>query len=73
MKKDFTFSIGNIIWIMGVIFSMGIAYSQIVQLGEDISVLERRLEKKIKVINENEDRIIELEKELAKIEGCKHN
>ena len=73
MKKDFTLSIGNIIWIMGVIFSMGIAYSQIVQLGEDISVLERRLEKKIKVINENEDRINELEKELAKIEGCKHN
>jgi len=72
MKKDFTLSIGNIIWIMGVIFSMGIAYSQIVQLGEDISVLERRLEKKIKVINENEDRIIELEKELAKIDGSKH-
>jgi len=72
MKKDFTLSIGNIIWIMGVIFSMGIAYSQIVQLGEDISVLERRLEKKIKVINENEDRIIELEKELATLEGCKH-
>lgn len=73
MKKDFTISIGNIIWIMGVIFSMGIAYSQIVQLGEDILVLEKRLEKKIKIINENEDRIIELEKELAKIEGCKNN
>ena len=49
---------------------MGIAYSQIAQLDEDILVLEKRLEKKIKVINECEDRIVELEKELARIESC---
>ena len=72
MGKDFTFSIGNIIWIIGIIFTMGIAYSQIEQLGEDIKVLEQRLEKKIKIINENEDRIGELEKELAKRDGCIH-
>lgn len=72
MGKDFTFSIGNIIWIIGIIFTMGIAYSQIEQLGEDIKVLEQRLEKKIKIINENEDRIVELEKELAKRDGCIH-
>jgi hypothetical protein len=71
MQKDFTISIGNIIWIIGIIFTMGIAYSQIGQLEEDIQVLERRLEKKIKVINENDDRIIELEKEIAKLNGCK--
>jgi hypothetical protein len=71
MNKDFTFSIGNIIWIIGIIFTMGIAYSQIEQLGEDIIILEQRLEKKIKIINENEDRIVELEKELAKINSCK--
>jgi len=71
MQKDFTISIGNIIWIIGIIFTMGIAYSQIGQLEEDIEVLERRLEKKIKVINENDDRIIELEKEIAKLNGCK--
>ena len=29
-----------------------------------------QLEKKIKVINENEDRIIELEKELARLKAC---
>jgi len=52
---------------------MGIAYSQIGQLGEDILVLEQRLEKKIKVINENEDRIVELEKELAKMNSCKQS
>lgn len=71
MQKDFTINIGNIIWVIGIIFTMGIAYSQIGQLGEDISVLEQRLEKKIKVISECEDRIVELEKELART-NCKH-
>ena len=42
------------------------------QLGEDIVVLEKRLEKKIKVINECEDKINDLEIELAKINSCKH-
>ena len=70
MQKDFTISIGNIIWIIGIIFTMGIAYSQIGQLDEDIKVLEQRLEKKIKVINESEDRIVELEKEIAKLKSC---
>tara|TARA_R100000900_G_C3341035_1_gene165192 strand:- start:324 stop:539 length:216 start_codon:yes stop_codon:yes gene_type:complete len=70
MQKDFTVSIGNIIWIIGIIFTMGIAYSQIGQLDEDIKVLEQRLEKKIKVINENADRIVELEKELARLKAC---
>ena len=69
--KDFKINIGNIIWIIGIIFTMGIAYSQIGQLDEDIKVLEQRLEKKIKVINENEDRIVELEKEIAKLKSCK--
>tara|TARA_A200000159_G_C7007987_1_gene208506 strand:+ start:138 stop:365 length:228 start_codon:yes stop_codon:yes gene_type:complete len=72
IQKDFTISIGNIIWIIGIIFTMGIAYSQIGQLDEDIQVLEQRLEKKIKIINECEDRIAELEKEVATIKTCKH-
>jgi len=71
MKRDFTISIGNIIWIIGIIFTMGIAYSQIGQLGEDIVVLERRLEKKIKVINELDEKINKLEIELAKLNSCK--
>ncbi len=70
--KDFTLNIGNIIWIIGIIFTMGIAYSQINQLGEDLKVLESRLEKKIKVINECEDRIVDLEKELIGVQKCKH-
>jgi|TARA_Y100000004_G_scaffold187296_1_gene239891 CII-binding regulator of phage lambda lysogenization HflD len=73
IQKDLTLSVGNIIWIVGIIFTMGIAYSQIAQLDEDILVLEKRLEKKIKVINECEDRIVELEKELATIKSCKND
>jgi CII-binding regulator of phage lambda lysogenization HflD len=71
IQKDLTLSVGNIIWIVGIIFTMGIAYSQIAQLDEDILVLEKRLEKKIKVLNECEDRIVELEKELATYKNCK--
>ena len=71
ISKSLEISVGNIIWIIGIIFTMGIAYSQIGQLDEDIKVLEQRLEKKIKVINESEDRIVELEKEIAKLKSCK--
>ena len=70
--KDFTLNIGNIIWIIGIIFTMGIAYSQINQLGEDLKVLEARLEKKIKLINECEYRIVEIEKGLIGVQKCKH-
>ncbi len=70
MQKDFTISIGNIIWIIGIIFTMGIAYSQIGQLDEDIKVLEQRLEKKIKIINKLDEKINKLELELAKLNSC---
>lgn len=52
---------------------MGIAYSQIAQLDEDILVLEKRLEKKIKIISECEDKIHELEKDIATYKNCKHH
>ena len=65
ISKNLEVNVGNIIWIVGVIFTMGVAYSQIGQLEEDIKVLEQRLEKKIKIINENDDKINDLEKELA--------
>lgn len=73
IQKDLTLSVGNIIWIVGIIFTMGIAYSQIAQLDEDIIVLENRLEKKIKIINECEDKIHELEKDIATYKNCKHH
>ena len=60
MNKDFTLSIGNIIWIVGIIFTMGTAYSQISHLEEHIVIVEKRLDKKIKLLNECEDKIIEI-------------
>mgnify|MGYP001052342790 CR=1 FL=1 len=70
--KDFTLNLGNIIWIIGIIFTMGIAYSQIAQLSDDIEVVEARLEKKIKLVNECEDRIVELEKELIRLQQTEY-
>jgi len=71
ISKNLEISIGNIIWIIGIIFTMGIAYSQIDQLDEDIVVLEQRLEKKIKIINQLDEKINKLEIQLAKLDGCK--
>lgn len=70
--KDFTLNLGNIIWIIGIIFTMGIAYSQIAQLSDDIEVVEARLEKKIKLVNECEDRIVDLEKELIRLQQTEY-
>ena len=39
ISKNLEVNVGNIIWIVGVIFTMGVAYSQIGQLEEDIKVL----------------------------------
>ena len=72
IQKDLTLSVGNIIWIIGIIFTMGIAYSQIAQLSDDIEVVEARLEKKIKLVNECEDRIVELEKELIRLQQTEY-
>ena len=71
ISKNLEISIGNIIWIIGIIFTMGIAYSQIGQLDEDIVVLEQRLEKKIKIIKQLDEKINKLEIQLAKLDGCK--
>ena len=71
IKKDLTLNVGNIIWIVGIIFTMGTAYSNISHLEEHILTVEKRLEKKIKILNECEDKIIDLEKELATLKGCR--
>jgi len=70
MKKDLTISLSHIVWVIGVIFMAGIAYSNITYLDHEITILEQRLEKKIKVINSCEDRIVELEIQLAKLQSC---
>ena len=73
IQKDLTLNVGNIIWIVGIIFTIGVAYSQIAQLEEDLIVLNNRLDKKIKILNESQKRIVELEIEIAKINSCKND
>ena len=67
LKADMKLSLGNVIWMIGVIFMAGNAYSNISHLEHEIVILENRLNKKIKIIGETEDRIINLEKELLKL------
>lgn len=53
-----------------LIFTAGITYSEFKQLHNEVEVLNDRLQKKIKVIYENEDRIEKLEKEIAVMKAC---
>ena len=73
LSKDLSINVGNIIWIIGVIFMAGAAFSNISQHEEHISTLEARLEKKIKIIQANQNKINKLELEIAKLKACDHD
>ncbi len=49
MAKDFNISLSHIVWVIGVIFMAGAAYSNITHLEHEIVILEKRLEKKLKL------------------------
>lgn len=52
----------NLIHILTLIFLAGMAYAEFKIMQMEINTIEDRLDKKIKIINDLEDRIIELEK-----------
>ena len=52
----------NLIHILTLIFLAGMAYAEFKIMQLEIDTIEDRLDKKIKIINDLEDRIIELEK-----------
>jgi len=52
----------NIVHIIALIFLAGMAYAEFKIMQMEIETIEQRLDKKIKMINELEDRIIDLEK-----------
>lgn len=52
----------NFIHILTLIFLAGMAYAEFKIMQLEIDTIEDRLDKKIKIINDLEDRIIELEK-----------
>ena len=52
----------NLIHILTLIFLAGMAYAEFKIMQMEIDTIEDRLDKKIKIISDLEDRIIELEK-----------
>ena len=59
----------SILWIGGVIFAMGSLYAEYKYLHAELDNVEDRLDKKIKVINDNTERINNVEKHLRYEDG----
>lgn len=57
-----TFFSNNITWLIMIIFLIGVSYSEQRTMKAQDKVLEERLDKKIKTLNELGDKVIELEK-----------
>ena len=55
--------------LLAAIFTAGSIFAEFTALKQELTTVHERLDKKIKVINELEDRIIEIEKELQYEKG----
>lgn len=53
-----------VVGLLAAIFTAGTLFSEFTSLKVELTTVHERLDKKIKVINELEDRIIDIEKEL---------
>lgn len=58
-----------VVGLLAAIFTAGTLFSEFTSLKTELSTVHERLDKKIKVINELEDRIVEIEKELQYEKG----
>jgi hypothetical protein len=58
-----------VVGLLLTIFTAGSIFSQFTALQSELSSVHERLDKKIKVINELEDRIVDIEKELEYEKG----
>ena len=70
IKKNIE-SLQSLLPLIIFIFTVGVTYSEFQSMQKDIEVISTRLDKKIKVINDLEDDLNDLEKQVAKLEGCK--
>jgi uncharacterized membrane protein YciS (DUF1049 family) len=58
-----------VVGLLAFIFTAGTIFAQFTALQAELSTVHERLDKKIKVINELEDRIVDIEKELQYEKG----
>ena len=58
-----------VVGLLAAIFTAGTLFSEFTALKTELSTVHERLDKKIKVINDLEDRIVEIEKELQYEKG----
>lgn len=58
-----------VVGLLAAIFTAGTIFSEFTSLKTELSTVHERLDKKIKVINELEDRIVDIEKELQYEKG----
>ena len=58
-----------VVGFLAAIFTAGTLFSEFTALNNELSTVHARLDKKIKVINEREDRIVDIEKELQYEKG----
>ena len=53
-----------ILWFVIAVFTAGGVFSEFTSLKTELTIVHERLDKKVKVINELEDRVIDIEKQL---------
>jgi len=53
-----------ILWFVIAVFTAGGVFSEFTSLKTELTIVHERLDKKVKVINELEDRLIDIEKQL---------
>ena len=58
-----------VVGLLAAIFTAGTIFAQFTALQAELTTVHERLDKKIRVINELEDRIIDIEKELQYEKG----
>ena len=58
-----------VVGLLAAIFTAGSIFAEFTALKQELTTVHERLDKKIKVINELEDRIVEIEKELQYEKG----
>jgi hypothetical protein len=58
-----------IVGLLAAIFTAGTLFSEFTALKNELKTVHERLDKKIKVINELEDRLVDIEKELQYEKG----